>query len=93
MCDGKSSRLLRKAQWKFPDENDGGVNKNGKCSVLELAGQIAADPRVRTKQGQMAFAPTARDIGEHGQNRQFIIVIPKQKRIVPKEKQTKEDDD
>ena len=31
----------------------------------------------------MAFGPTARHVGEHGQNRQFIIVVPKNQWIVP----------
>ena len=41
----------------------------------------------------MTFRPTARHIGEHGQDRQFIVVIPKNERIVPEKKQTKCDDD
>src|SRR4029453_15959426 len=40
----------------------------------------------------MAFAPAPRDIGEHGQDRQFIVVIPKNKWIVPEQEQTKCDD-
>ena len=41
----------------------------------------------------MAFGPTARHVGEHGQNRQFIIVIPKNERIVPEQDEAKEDDE
>jgi hypothetical protein len=35
----------------------------------------------------MTFAPTVRDIAEHRQDRQFIIVVPKNERIVPQEQQ------
>src|SRR5437588_7824697 len=41
----------------------------------------------------MTLQPTALDVGEHGQHRQFIIVIPKNERIVPEQKKTEEDDD
>src|SRR6266487_3382342 len=41
----------------------------------------------------MTLRPTARDVGEHRQHRQFIIVIPKNERIVPEQKKTEEDDD
>src|SRR5581483_10183306 len=34
MCDGERGGLLRKRERKFPDENDGGVNEDGKRSVL-----------------------------------------------------------
>src|SRR5205823_5244263 len=37
--------------------------------------------------------PAPRDIGEHGQDRQFIVVIPKNERIVPEQDETKSDDD
>src|SRR6266566_3895055 len=40
----------------------------------------------------MTLRPTARDVGEHRQHRQFIIVIPKNERIVPEQKKTEEDD-
>src|SRR6266487_1794052 len=40
----------------------------------------------------MAFGPTARYIGEHRQDRQFIIVVPKKERIMPEQKQAKCDD-
>jgi hypothetical protein len=40
----------------------------------------------------MAFGPTARHIGEHGQHRYFIIVVPKNERIMPKQNEAKSDD-
>jgi len=91
--DRKCSGLLRKCERKFPDENDGRVYENGKRSVLELAGKIAANPRVRTQQRKMTFAPTAGDVREHRQDRQFIVIVPKNERIVPKKKETETDDE
>ena len=41
----------------------------------------------------MAFRPTARHVCEHGQNRQFIIVVPKTERIVPEKDKAEKDDD
>ena len=40
----------------------------------------------------MAFRPTARHVCEHGQNRQFIVVVPKQEGIVPEKNEAKEYD-
>jgi hypothetical protein len=40
----------------------------------------------------MSLRPAARHVGEHGQDRQFVIVIPKNERIVPEKNETKEDD-
>ena len=93
MRDGKRSGLLRKVERKFPDQNDRRVHKNRKSPVLKFAREIAADPRVRTQERPMAFRPTARDVGEDWQNRQFIIVIPKNQRIVPEQNQTKKSDE
>src|SRR5436190_10401274 len=88
MRDRKGCRLLRERQWKFPDQNDGRVHKDGERAVLEFAGEIAADPGVRTQEGPVAFGPTARYIGEHRQDRYFIIIVPKNERIVPEENET-----
>ena len=93
MGNGKCSGLLWKRQWEFPNENDGSVHKNGERAVLKFAGEIAADPGIRAQKRQMTFAPTARDIGEHRQDRQCVIVVPKQERIVPEKKKAKRDDD
>jgi hypothetical protein len=41
----------------------------------------------------MAFGPTARHVGEHGKNRQFIVVVPKNERIVPEKNEAEEDDE
>jgi hypothetical protein len=41
----------------------------------------------------MAIGPTARHVGEHGKNRQFIIVVPKNERIVPEKNEAKGDDE
>ncbi len=92
MSDGKCGGLLGKAERKFPNQNDGRVNENRKRSILKFAGEIAADPRIRTEQREMTFGPTARDIGKDRQDRQFIIVIPKCERVAPKEEQAKEND-
>ena len=39
----------------------------------------------------MAFRPTARHVCEHGQNRQFIVVVPKNERFVPEKDETEGD--
>ena len=93
MRDRKGCRLLRERQWKFPDQNDGRVHKDGERAVLEFAGEIAADPGVGAQNRPVPFRPTARDIGEHRQNRQFIIVIPKNERIMPEQDEAKEGND
>ena len=41
----------------------------------------------------MAFRPTARHVCKHGQNRQFIVVVPKQEGIVPEKNEAKEYDE
>jgi hypothetical protein len=41
----------------------------------------------------MTFRPTARDISKHRQDGKFVIVVPKEKRIVPKEDEAEGDDD
>jgi hypothetical protein len=41
----------------------------------------------------MSLRPTARHIGEHRQDRQFVVVIPKNERIVPEQNEAEEDDD
>ncbi len=41
----------------------------------------------------MPFRPTPRHIGEDGQHRQFIIVIPKNQRIMPEKKQAEDNDE
>ena len=41
----------------------------------------------------MDFGPAARHVGEHRKNRQFIVVIPKNERIVPEKNQTKCEND
>ena len=90
--DGKRGSLLRKRERKFPYENDGRVYKKRKSSVLKFAGKIAADPGIRTQEGPVTFRPTARHIGEHGQDRQFIVVIPKNERIVPEKNEAERND-
>src|ERR1700730_17059461 len=93
MCDGKGGGLLRKGERNFPDQNDGRIDKNRKRPVLKFAGEITADPRVGTEQRKMTLVPTACDIGEHGQDRQFIVVIPKNQRVVPEKEKAKRGDD
>ena len=39
----------------------------------------------------MAFRPAARDIGEDRQNRDFVIVVPKKKRIVPEQNEAEDE--
>src|SRR5262249_44037587 len=93
MRDRKRGGLLRKSQRKLPNQNHGRVYENGKRSVLKFAGQIVADPGVRTEQRQVMFAPTPCDIREHRQDRQFVIVVPKNERIVNEQEQAKANDD
>src|ERR1700738_21623 len=92
MGDGKRGGLLREGEWEFPNQNDSGIDENRERPVLKFAGKIAADPRVGAEQWKMTFAPAPRDIGEHRQDRQFIIVVPKKERIVPEKDGTKRDD-
>jgi hypothetical protein len=40
----------------------------------------------------MTFIPTPRHVGEHRQDRQLIVVVPKNERIVAKKKETETDD-
>ena len=40
----------------------------------------------------MAFRPTARHVGEHRHDRQLIVVVPKNERIVPEQNEAEEDD-
>src|SRR5881398_720378 len=93
MCDGKRSCLLRKRQRKFPDENDGSIYKKGKRAVLKFAGEIAANPRIGTQDRPMSLRPAARHIGEHRQDRQFVVVVPKNERIVPEQNEAEENND
>ena len=93
MGDRKSGGLLWKRERKFPNENDGRVYKKRERSVLKFTGEIAAHPRVRAQDRPMALRPTARHVGKYWQHGQFIIVIPKNERIVPKKKQAERDDD
>jgi hypothetical protein len=60
---------------------------------LKFAGEVAADPGIRTQDRPVPFRPTARYIGEHRQDRQFIVVVPKNERIVPEKDQAEEDND
>src|SRR5882724_9340140 len=92
MCDGKRSCLLRKRQRKFPDQNDSRIYKKGKRAVLKFSGKIAANPRIRTQDRPVSLRPAARHIGEHRQDRQFVVVIPKNERIVPEQNEAEEDD-
>jgi hypothetical protein len=90
--DGKSGCLLGKRQRKFPDKDDGRIYKNRERAVLKFAGEIAADPRLWAQDWPVAFGPTARHIGEHRQDRYFIIVIPKNERIMPEKDQAEAHD-
>src|ERR1051325_4429011 len=93
MRDGKRGGLLRESEWKFPDENDSRVYEDRKRAVLKFTGEIAADPGIRTQDRQAAFGPTARDIREHRQDGQFVVVVPKQQRVMPEKDQAEHDDD
>jgi len=90
MRDRECRSLLRKRQWKFPDQNNGRIHENRKRAVLKFAGEIAADPRIRTQDRPMTFGPTARCIGEHRQDRQLVIVVPKNVWIMPEQDQAEE---
>src|SRR5581483_1394925 len=59
----------------------------------KFAGEITADPGIRTQDWPVTFRPAARHVRKHRKHRQFIIVIPKNERIVPQKQETKEDDD
>ena len=93
MRDRKRRGLLRKRKRKFPDQNDRGIHENRKRSVLELTREISADPGVRTEQRPVSLGPTPRHIGEDRQDRELVIVVPKQKRIVPEKEETEGGDD
>src|SRR5438034_11785532 len=89
----KRGGLLGKRKRKFPDQNDGRIYKNRERAVLEFTRKIAADPGIGAQDRPLPLRPTARHIGKHRQDRQFIIIIPKNERIVPEKKQAEEDDD
>src|SRR5947207_4734969 len=93
MSDRERGGLLRKRQRELPDQNDGRVHKNGKRSVLIYAGETAADPRVRAQQRPFAVRPTAGNVGEDGKDRQLVVVVPKDERIVPEKNEAKESDE
>ena len=93
MSNRKSSGLLWKSQRKFPDENDGCIYEERKCTLLKFTGEIAADPRVRTQDRPIPLRPTARHVGKHRQHRQFIIVVPKKQRIVPEQDEAEADNE
>ena len=93
MRNRKRSGLLGKRKRKFPDQNDGRIYKNRERAVLEFTRKIAADPGIGAQDRPLPLRPTARHIGEHRQDRQFIIIIPKNQRIVPEKKQAEEEDD
>jgi len=93
MHNRERSGLLWKCQRKLPDENDSRIYKNGKRAVLKFTRQIAAHPRVRAQDRPISLGPAPRYIGEYWQHRQFIIVIPKEERIVPEENKTEDDDE
>src|SRR5437868_996431 len=92
MDDRESGCLLRKSERKFPDQDDGGVDENGKGSVLKFAREIAANPGVRTEQRQISFRPASSNVSENRQDRELVIVVPKEKRIVPEENEAEGDD-
>ena len=89
MRHGKRGGLLRKGERKFPDQNHRGIHENGKRPVLKFAGEVAADPGVRAQQRKVAFGPAPCDVGENGQDRKLVIVIPEKKRIVPEQHEAK----
>ena len=60
--------LLRKCQWKFPDENDSRIDKNGKRAVLKFTRQISAHPRVRTQDRPILLRPATGHVSKHRQN-------------------------
>src|SRR5439155_23417081 len=55
-------------------------------------GQIITDPLVRAEQRQMSFIPTTCDVRKHWKERQFIIVVAKNQRIVTKQDEAESDD-
>ena len=82
--------LLRKGQRQLPDQNNNGVNENGKRSVLKFAREIATDPRIWAQQRPFAVRPASRDISENGKDRKLVVVVPKNERVVPEEKQAED---
>src|SRR6266566_3939733 len=73
MRNRKRSGLLGKRKRKFPDQNDGRIYKNRERAVLEFTRKIAADPGIGAQNRPLPLRPTARHIGEHRQDRQFIV--------------------
>jgi hypothetical protein len=41
----------------------------------------------------VSLSPAARDIGEHGQNRKLVVVVPKEERVVPEQNHAAGDHD
>jgi hypothetical protein len=84
---------LRKSERKFPDRDDCNIHEGRESAVLEFAREIGADPRVGTEQRQVPFRPASLDISKHRQNRDCVIVIPKQEGILPEQDKAKRDGD
>ena len=92
MCDGNDSCLLRKSQRQFPNADNQRINENGENTILKFSREISTDPGVGAKERKLAMIPCSRHIGENWQHRDFVIVVPKNERIVGKKKKAEDDD-
>src|SRR2546430_3259935 len=92
MCDGKRSCLLRKSQRQFPDTNNQRINENRENAVLKFAGEISTDPGVGTEERKFAMIPCPCHVGEGRQNGDFVVVVPKNARVLREQQGAKPDD-
>jgi len=91
MCDGNDSCLLRKSQRQFPNADNQRINENGENTILKFPREISTDPGVGAKERKLAMIPCSRHIGENWQHRDFVIVVPKNERIVREQEKRKND--
>jgi hypothetical protein len=91
--NGNGCGLLRKRQRQFPNANNQRINENRENTVLKFAREISADPRVRAKQRDLTVVPCPRHIGEHRQDGNFVVVVPKNEGIVREQEEAERDGD
>ena len=60
---------------------------------MKFAGEISTDPGERAEEWEFAVIPGARHIGENRKDGDFVVVIPKNERVVREEKKGEDDDD
>ena len=60
---------------------------------MKFAGEISTDPGVGAEERELAMVPRPCHVGEDRQNGNFVIVVPKDKRVVREKEEAEGDDD